>query len=321
MPKAVEVRAVGGPEVMSHTDVDAPKPGEGELLVEVAAAGVNFIDTYHRSGAYVRELPFILGLEGAGIVRELGSGVEGFSIGDRVAWADAPGSYAEQVIVPAAAALPVPDGVELPTAAALLLQGLTAHYLTTSVYPVAAGDTVLVHAAAGGVGLLLTQLVRLRGGRVIATVSTTEKERLALEAGAEHIVGYEDFPERVRELTGGAGVAAVYDGVGRATFDGSLAALRTRGTLALYGAASGPVEPVDPQRLNSAGSVFLTRPKLADYVATREELEWRARELFDAVATGRVSVRIGGTYSLAEVQRAHIDLEGRRTTGKILLLP
>lgn len=321
MPKAIGVRATGGPDVLTYTEIAEPKPGPGELVVDVAAAGVNYIDTYHRSGAYPREVPFVAGLEGAGTVRAVGQDVSGFAVGDRVAWADGPGSYAEQVAVPAEAAVPVPAGVDFTLAAAVMLQGLTAHYLATSVYPVAAGDTVLVHAAAGGVGLLLTQLVRARGGRVIATVSTPEKEQLALAAGAEEIVGYEDFPERSRDLTGGLGVAAVYDGVGRSTFDGSLAALRTRGTLALFGAASGPVEPVDPQRLNSAGSVFLTRPKLADYVATREELEWRASELFDALLSGTLSVRIGGTYPLAEARRAHEDLEGRRTTGKLLLLP
>lgn len=321
MPKAIQVRTTGGPDVLTYTEIEEPKPGPGELVVDVAAAGVNYIDTYHRSGAYPREVPFVAGLEGAGMVRAVGQDVSGFAVGDRVAWADGPGSYAEQVTVSAEATVAVPAGVDFTLAAAVMLQGLTAHYLVTSVYPVAAGDTVLVHAAAGGVGLLLTQLVRARGGRVIATVSTPEKEQLALAAGAEEIVGYEDFPERCRELTGGLGVAAVYDGVGRSTFDGSLASLRTRGTLALFGAASGPVEPVDPQRLNSAGSVFLTRPKLADYVATREELEWRASELFDALLSGTLSVRIGGTYPLAEARRAHEDLEGRRTTGKLLLLP
>ncbi len=321
MPKAVEVRATGGPEVLNYTDVDATEAGPGELLVDVSAAGVNFIDTYHRSGAYPLELPFVVGLEGAGTVRSRGDGVQGFAVGDPVAWAGVPGSYAEEVRVPADAAVPVPGGVEMQIAAAVMLQGLTAHYLANSVYPIAAGDTVLVHAAAGGVGLLLTQLARSRGARVIATVSTQEKERLALDAGAEEIAGYHDFPERVRELTNGDGVAAVYDGVGRSTFDGSLASLRSRGTLALFGAASGPVDPVDPQRLNNAGSVFLTRPNLADYVATREELEWRARDLFTAIGAGELSVRIGGRYPLSDARGAHSDLEGRRTTGKLLLLP
>lgn len=321
MSKAIIVHATGGPEVLDYADSAALEPQAEELLVDVAAAGVNYIDTYHRCGIYPMELPFTVGLEGAGTVRKVGPGVQGFAEGDVVAWAAAPGSYAEQVIVPAAVAVPVPDGVEVETAAAMMLQGLTAHYLSTSVYPVAEGDQVLVHAAAGGVGLLLTQLIRARGGRVIGTVSTPDKEQLAIEAGAETVVGYADFPGRVRELTGGNGVAAVYDGVGRSTFDGSLASLRPRGTLALYGGASGPVDPVDPQRLNSAGSIFLTRPKLADYVATRDELEWRAGELLEAVRTGNLSVRIGGRYPLSEAQQAHADLEGRKTAGKLLLIP
>ncbi|MQA60082.1 MAG: zinc-binding dehydrogenase [Actinophytocola sp.] len=321
MPMAIAVRTTGGPDVLEHTDIETPVPGSGQLLVDVDAAGVNFIDTYHRSGLYPLDLPFIAGLEGAGTVREAGPDVSTFRAGDRVAWAAAPGSYAEQVLVPAAVAVAVPDGVNSEAAAALLLQGLTAHYLATSVYPVAEGDQVLVHAAAGGVGLLLTQVIRARGGRVIATVSTPEKERLAIEAGAEAVLGYDDFPERVRELTKGQGVAAVYDGVGRSTFDGSLEAVAVRGTVALYGAASGPVPPVDPQRLNSAGSIFLTRPTLVHYVAKREELEWRAGDILDAVRDGALNVHIGGRYALADAQRAHYDLEARRTTGKLLLLP
>lgn len=321
MPKAIVVGTTGGPDVLDHTDVTVADPGDGELLVDVAAAGVNFIDTYQRSGQYPRDLPFVLGVEGAGTVAAVGPGVSGFRVGDRVAWAMTPGSYAEQAVIPASSAVPVPDEADIELAAAVLLQGLTAHYLATSVYPVRQGDTVLVHAAAGGVGLLLTQLVRARGGRVLATTSTKEKERLALDAGAETVLGYDDFPAQVRDLTGGEGVAAVYDGVGRSTFDGSLDSLRVRGTLALFGASSGPVEPVDPQRLNAAGSVFLTRPNLANYIATRDELEWRAGELFDALGAGDLTVHIGGRYPLAEARQAHIDLEGRKTTGKLLLLP
>lgn len=321
MPKAIQVAATGGPEVLTPTEVPEPRPGPAEVVVEVAAAGVNYIDTYHRTGLYPLELPFVVGLEGAGVVRELGAEVGGVAVGDRVAWASGPGSYAERVAVPAEGVVPVPDDVELDTAAAVMLQGLTAHYLCHSVYPVAEGDVVVVHAAAGGVGLLLTQLVRARGGRVIGTVSTPEKEKLALAAGAEEVVGYADFAERARELTGGEGVAAVFDGVGRTTFDGSLSALRRRGVLALFGAASGPVEPVDPQRLNAAGSVYLTRPKLADFMVTREELLGRTGDLFAAIGAGRLSVRIGGRYPLAEARRAHEDLEGRRTAGKLLLLP
>lgn len=321
MPKAVLVRETGGPEVLTYTEVESPTPGPADLLVDVATAGVNFIDTYHRSGGYPRELPFVAGLEGAGIVREVGPDVTGVAPGDRVAWAAAPGSYAEQVVVPAGVAVPVPDDVTVEIAAAAMLQGLTAHYLTTSVYPVAEGDWVLVHAGAGGVGLLLTQLARAKGARVIATVSTPEKEKLALAAGATAVVGYDDFPTEVRDLTEGAGVAVAYDGVGRATFDGSLDSLRIRGTLALFGAASGPVAPVDPQRLNSAGSVYLTRPTLVHFSTDRDELLWRAGELFAAIASGALDVRIGGSYPLADARQAHSDLEARRTAGKLLLTP
>lgn len=321
MSKAVRVHRHGGPEVLTYTDVEIGEPGTGELLVDVAAAGVNYLDTYYRTGKYPSELPFTAGVEGAGTVRAIGTGVDGFAVGDRVAWAMTPGSYAEQVLVPSAAAVAVHPGVDNESAAAVLLQGMTAHYLLHSVYPVRAGDPVLVHAAAGGTGLLLTQLARAMGARVFATASTPEKERLALAAGAEVVVGYDDFAARVRELTDGAGVAAVYDGVGRTTFDGSLSALRRRGTLALFGAASGPVPPVDPQRLSHAGSVFLARPTLAHFIATREELEWRAGEVFAAVAAGDLRVRIGARYRLADAADAHADLEGRRTTGKLVLLP
>ncbi len=320
---AVVVRTTGGPEVLELDRIGAPAPGAGELVVAVGAAGVNYIDTYHRRGLYPRELPFVPGAEGAGVVVAVGADVTGFAEGDHVAWADAPGSYAQQVVVPASSAFPVPDGVDDDTAAAAMLQGLTAHYLVTSTYPVKPGDTVLVHAAAGGVGLLLVQLAKSRGGKVIATVSTPEKEALAREAGADEVVRYTetDFAEAVADLTGGAGVAAVYDGVGRTTFDGSLSCLARRGVLALFGAASGPVPPVDPQRLNAAGSVFLTRPTLAHHIATPEEFRWRCDELFSAIAGGRVSVRVGGRYPLADARRAHEDLEARRTTGKLLLEP
>ncbi|MFC6094106.1 quinone oxidoreductase family protein [Saccharothrix lopnurensis] len=323
MPKAVVVRATGGPEALEFAEVEARSPGAGELLVDVAAAGVNFIDCYHREGRYPLPLPFVVGLEGAGRVSAVGPDVAGFAVGDRVAWSQAPGSYAEQVVVPAAGAVAVPEGVDDDTAGALLLQGLTAHYLVASTYPVREGDVVLVHAAAGGVGLLLVQLAKARGARVIGTVSTEAKEALAREAGADEVIRYDrvDFAPEVRRLTDGAGVAAAYDGVGRTTFDGSLASLRPRGVLALFGASSGAVPPVDPQRLNQAGSVFLTRPSLGAHLATREELEWRAGELFAAVADGSLRVRVGGRYPLAEARRAHEDLEGRRTTGKLLLTP
>lgn len=319
---AILVRATGGPEVLELDQVDAPAPGAGELLVSVAAAGVNFIDVYNRIGRYPQPLPFIPGQEGAGTVVAVGADVTGFAEGDHVAWSATPSSYASQVVVPAKAAFKVPAGVEDEVAAAAMVQGLTAHYLVTSTYAVKPGDTVLVHAAAGGTGLLLIQLVKYRGGKVIGTVSTPEKEALARSAGADEVIRYTetDFASAVADLTGGVGVAAVYDGVGRTTFDGSLSSLARRGVLALFGASSGPVPPVDPQRLNSAGSVFLTRPTLAHHIATPEEFQWRCDELFSAIAAGRVSVRIGGRYPLADARRAHEDLEGRRTTGKLLLV-
>ncbi len=298
------------------------------MLVKVAAAGVNFIDTYRRGGVYPVPFPHVVGSEGAGEVVALGQGVTDISVGDRVAWSEAPGSYAELVVVPAARLLRVPDDVDLETAAAVPLQGMTAHYLCTSTYPVQAGDTVLVHAAAGGVGLLLTQLVVARGGRVIGTVSTDLKAGLAHEAGADIVIRYdqlgdltEDLPLRVREATAGEGVAAVFDGVGKATFDASLASLRPRGMMVLFGGSSGQVPPFDLQRLNSGGSLFVTRPTLSDYVATTEELRWRGGEVFEAVRTGRLTVRIGARYALADASEAHRALEGRATTGKVILVP
>ncbi|HVK26134.1 MAG TPA: quinone oxidoreductase [Actinokineospora sp.] len=322
MAKAVVVAETGGPEVLTYTDRDIPAPGPGEIVVRVAAAGVNYIDTYHRSGLYPLPRPFVLGLEGAGTIEAVGEDSD-FSVGERVAWADALGSYAEYVVVRAAVAVRVPDGVSDETAAAAMLQGLTAHYLVTSTHPVRPVDTILVHAAAGGVGLLLVQLAKARGAKVIGTVSTSDKERLAREAGADEVIRYteEDFVARTRELTDGEGVAAVYDGVGRTTFDGSLSVLHRRGVLALFGAASGPVDPVDPQRLNAAGSVFLTRPKLGDHTATEEELRWRAGDLFDAIKAGTLSIGIGGRYALADARQAHEDLQARRTSAKLLLIP
>jgi NADPH2:quinone reductase len=320
---AVVVRATGGPEVLELARIDQPKPGAGELLVNVRAAGVNYIDTYHRAGKYPLDLPFVLGLEGAGVVAEVGEDVTGFAAGDRIAWTDVRGSYAQQVVVPVKSAFPVPDGIDDETAAASMLQGLTAHYLVTSTYPVKPGDTVLVHAAAGGVGLLLIQVAKARGSKVIGTVSTAEKEELAREAGADEVIRYteSDFAEEVSRITGGAGVAVVYDGVGKSTFDQSMSCLAPRGMLVLFGAASGPVAPVDPQRLNAAGSLFLTRPMLAHHIATPEEFRWRCDELFAAISADRLKIRIGARYPLADVRQAHEDLEGRRTTGKLLLLP
>jgi NADPH2:quinone reductase len=320
--RAIVVTRAGGPEVLEARDEPDPQPGPGQVLVELEAAGVNFRDIYEREGVggYTNEPPFVAGAEGAGTVTAVGDGVGELSVGDRVAWSNAPGSYAERVVVDAAAAVPVPDGVSTEVAAAALLQGMTAHYLAVDTYPVKSGDPVIVHAAAGGVGLLLTQIVRLRGGRVIGTTSSAEKAELANGAGADHVIGYDGFAERARELCGG-GVAAVYDGIGQSTFDESLSALRPRGYMVLYGAASGPVPPVDPQRLNAGGSLFLTRPSLPHYVATRHELLHRAREVFGWIADGRLDVRIGARYPLEQGRQAQEDLAARKTTGKLLLTP
>ncbi|KJK42544.1 NADPH--quinone reductase [Lentzea aerocolonigenes] len=313
MPKAVMVRSAGGPEVLEYSDVPSPVPGDGELLVRVGAAGVNYIDTYQRSGQYAIPLPTALGLEGAGEV--VVSNSPDFAVGDRVAWMTVLGSYASEVVVPAAAAVRVPDGLDVELAAASLLQGITAHYLTHSTHAVKEGDRVLVHAAAGGVGLLLTQWSKARGAHVVATVSTDEKEALAREAGADEVLRYGDFASQIEK------VDVVYDGVGRDTFDQSLASLKPRGLLALFGASSGPVPPVDPQRLNAAGSVFLTRPSTGAYLLDRAEYDWRAADLFGAIVDGTLNIRIGGRYKLEEAAQAHTDLQSRRTTGKLLLLP
>ena len=318
--RAVIAERHGGPDVLAVVQRDAPAPGPGQLLVDVAAAGVNFADIYRREGwtPYSGEVPYVPGTEGAGTVAAAGPGVDGPGVGDRVAWTGA-ASYAEQVIVPAGQAVPVPDDVDLEVAAAVLLQGMTAHYLSNDTYPVAEGDPVVVHAAAGGVGLLLTQMAAARGGVVIATTSSPEKAELAREAGARHVADYGDFGAVTREVTGGAGAAAVYDGVGQATFDASLAALRPRGYMVLYGAASGAVAPLDPQRLAVGGSLFLTRPTLGSYIATRGELRHRADDLFRWIREGTLTVRIGGRYPLDQAARAHEDLAGRRTTGKLIL--
>lgn len=318
--RAVVVTRNGGPEVLELQDRPAPVPGPGQLLVDVAVAGVNYRDIYEREGGYGGRPPLVAGVEGAGAVAAVGEGVSEVTVGDRVAWAAGPGSYAEQVVVDAARAAPVPDGIGDEVAAAAILQGMTAHYLCTSTHAVQPGDDVLLHAAAGGVGLLLTQMVKLRGGRVIATTSGGEKAELARRAGADDVIGYEDFPDRVRELTGGQGVAVAYDGVGRATFDGSLASLRRRGLLVLFGAASGPVPPLDLGRLAAGGSLFVTRATLTHYTATREELLERASEVFGWIAEERLDVRIGGRYPLEQARRAQEDLAGRRTTGKLVLL-
>jgi NADPH2:quinone reductase len=321
--RAIQVTQHGGPEVLTLTEVDPPRPGPADLLVDVAAAGVNYIDTYQRTGVYPIPTPFTLGMEAAGTVREVGADVTGFAVGDRVAWASSIGSYAEQAVVPAQVAVRVPDGVDDRTAAAAMLQGMTAHYLLKSTYPVQAGDTILVHAAAGGVGLLLTQWGTALGARVIGTVSTAAKEALAREAGADEIIRYteRDVVAEVRRLTDDQGVHAVYDGVGKDTFDASLASLRRRGMLVLFGGSSGQVPPFDLQRLNSGGSLFVTRPTLAHYTAERSELEWRASDVFDAIKDGTITIRIGGEYELADAARSHEDLQSRRTTAKLLLIP
>jgi NADPH:quinone reductase len=313
---------LGGPDVLRITEQEAPRPGPGQVVVDVAAAGVNYMDIYQREGVgnYRTEPPFVPGAEGAGTVAAVGQDVTAAAVGDRVAWAGPGSSYAEQVVLPANRVVPVPDEVSLQVAAAIL-QGMTAHYLVTSTFPVREGDVAVVHAAAGGVGLLLTQMVKRRGGIVVATTSGGEKAELALGAGADHVVGYDRFRAIVDDVTEGAGAHVVYDGVGKDTFDDSLAALRTRGMMVLYGAASGQVPPVDPQRLNSGGSLFLTRPTLVHYIADVQELRWRASEVFDWIIKGKLEVRIGGTYPLADAGRAQEDLAGRRTTGKLLLLP
>ncbi|MGI8900579.1 MAG: quinone oxidoreductase family protein [Nocardioides sp.] len=322
--RVVVVEQPGGSEVMRVQDRAIPDPGPGAVRVDVAASGVNFIDVYQRSGAYPRQTPFVVGSEGAGVVSAVGPDVPDLHVGDRVAWAMVDGAgHAEQVVVPAERAVPVPDSVDLESAAAVMLQGMTAHYLSESTFPAGAGDTALVHAAAGGVGLLLTQMLASKSVRVIATTSTADKEQLARGAGADEVVRYteQDLTAEVDRLTGGRGVNVVYDGVGASTFEAGLTCLRPRGTMVLYGASSGPVPPFDPQVLNQKGSLFLTRPTLAHYIATRDDLLERAGDVLRKVADGTLSVRIGGRYPLADASLAHDDLEGRRTTGKLLVIP
>ncbi len=322
MPQAIWIHQTGGPEVMRLQEHDPGAPGPGQVRVRVAAAGVNFIDVYFRTGLYPRPLPFAAGLEGAGRVEALGEGVAGLAPGDRVAWASAPGSYAEALLVPAAVLVRVPDAVPDETAAAVMLQGMTAHYLVNGVRTTRPGDTALVHAAAGGTGLLLVQTLRRAGARVIGTCSTPEKAALARAAGADPVIPYRDrdFVEATRAATQGRGVDVVYDSVGRTTFEGSLRCLRPRGLLVLFGQSSGTVEPFDLRRLNE-GSLFVTRPSLAHYVAQREELEERARSVLDALARGELDVRIGARFPLARAADAHRALEGRETSGKVVLIP
>ncbi len=295
MSLAIVAGQPGGPDVLKLTEVEDPVAGAGRLLIRVAASGVNFIETYQRNGTYSVSFPFIPGTEASGTVLAVGTGVEGFAVGDRVVSGESRNTYAELALVDADKTFHVPDGVSAETAAGLLAQGMTAHYLANSTFPAQEGQTVLVHAAAGGVGLLLTQLLKAKGVRVIATVSDDAKEGLARKAGAETVLRYEGFAEQVLALTGGDGVDCVYDGVGKATFDGSLASVKVRGMLVLFGASSGPVPPFEIQRLNAGGSVFLTRPTMAHYLRTPEERAWRAGDIFSAVLSGELDVRIGAT--------------------------
>jgi NADPH:quinone reductase len=322
---AIEVAETGGPEVLTRVEREQPTPGPGQVLIKAEAIGVNFIDTYFRSGLYPRATPFVVGTEVCGTVVAVGDDVAALTVGDRVVTAQADGAYAEYCVAAADFVAYVPDSVPAEAAASALLKGMTAHYLIKSVYPVQQGDTVLVHAGAGGVGLILTQWATSMAVKVITTVSTPEKAELSRQAGAIEVLDYPEDPAefgaKIRELTGGVGVAAVYDGVGASTFDASLASLALRGTLALFGAASGPVPPFDPQRLNAAGSLFLTRPTLAHYTQTSDEFSWRAGELLSAIATGTLSVTVSERYPLADAARAHTDLQGRRTVGSVVLVP
>jgi NADPH2:quinone reductase len=320
--RAIRVARTGGPEVLELVELDTPKPPKGEVLVRVEAAGVNFIDVYHRTGAYPHALPFVIGDEGAGVVEAVGEGVDTPAVGVRVAWSSAAGSYATHVTAKAERVVHVPKGVSSAQAAAAMLQGMTAHYLARTIWPLAPGDTCLVHAAAGGVGLLLVQMAHRAGARVFGTTSTEEKADLVREAGGEAILrGEQPFDEVVRQRTGGRGVDVVYDSIGAATFEKSLLALRRRGMLVVFGQSSGRVPPFDMQTLNARGSLFLTRPKLADYVATREELEERAGAVLGAIARDELRVRIHKTYPLEQAAEAHRALESGKTTGKLLLIP
>lgn len=326
---AIEVAETGGPEVLSYVELSRPSPGPGQVLIRAEAIGVNFIDTYFRSGLYPRETPFVAGSEVCGVIEEVGEDVAALNVGDRVVTTQSQGAYAEYCVAPADFVAYVPEGVAPEVAASALLKGMTAHYLLKSTYPVQQGDAILVHAGAGGVGLLLTQWATSLAASVITTVSTPDKAELSRRAGAVEVLDYPSqdeggaaaFGDRIRELTDGDGVAAVYDGVGASTFEASLASLAIRGTLALFGAASGPVPPVDPQRLNTAGSVFLTRPNLAHHTRTPDEFSWRAGELLTAIAEGALTVTVSNRYALREAEQAHRDLQGRKTVGSVVLIP
>jgi NADPH:quinone reductase len=321
--KAIQVKAVGGPENMELVEVRKPTPGPGQALVKIAAAGVNFIDIYFRKGLYKADLPVTLGNEGAGTVEAVGEGVTEVAPGDRVAFAMVRGSYAEYIVAPAWQLVKIPDGLDFKQAAAVMLQGMTAHYLTHSTYPLQKGDTCLVHAAAGGAGSLTVQMAKRRGARVFGSVGTEEKARIAREAGADEVINYttQDFEQEVKRLTEGRGVDVVYDSVGVATFMKSLNIVRKRGFMVLFGQSSGPVPPFDPTLLNAKGSLYLTRPSLAHYCLDRKEVMWRAGDVLSWVRSGELKVRIYRTYPLSEAAQAHRDLEGRKTAGKLLLLP
>jgi len=321
--KACIIEKCGGPEALVYKQTESPLPKAGEALVKIEAIGLNYIDVYHRTGLYPIPLPFIPGMEASGIVESIGENVKEVAVGDRVAYAMQPGAYAEYAAVPAWKLVRVPEEIEISSAAAAMLQGMTAHYLVTSVHQLKAGDTALIHAAAGGVGLLLIQMAKRAGARVLGTVSTDEKAELAREAGADEIIFYtrDDFEVETRKLTDGKGVQVVYDSVGKDTFLKSLSSLAPRGMMALFGQSSGPVDSFNPGLLAQKGSLFLTRPSLANYAATREELLWRAGELFDWIKSGEVHLRIDQTFPLSDAAESHRQLEGRRTTGKVLLIP
>jgi NADPH2:quinone reductase len=321
--KAIQVKQPGGPEAMELVELPVPQPKPNEAVVKLAASGVNFIDVYIREGRYKSPPPFVLGQEGAGVVNAVGASVTTVKNGDRVAWTGLMGSYAEYAAVPADRLVPIPDGVTDQQAGAAMLQGMTAHYLSHDTYPLKRGETALVHAAAGGVGLLLVQMAHHIGARVIATVSTDDKARLAREAGADEVILYtqSDFEAETKRLTGGKGVDVVYDSVGKTTFDKGLNVLRPRGVMVLFGGSSGAVPPFDLIALSQKGSLYVTRPTLVNYIATREELMSRSGAVFGMMAAGKLKLRIEHTYPLAEAQRAHRDLEGRKTTGKLLLIP
>jgi len=319
--KAIQAKQPGGPERLELVEVPVPQPGAGQALVRIAAAGINFIDIYFRTGLYKADFPLTLGQEAAGTVEAVGSGVTEVAPGDRVAYCMVRGAYAEYAAVSAAQLVKLPDHVDFPTAAAAMLQGMTAHYLTHSTFPLKSGDTCLVHAAAGGAGGLTAQMAKMLGARVFGTVSTGEKAKIARENGCDEAIIYTqtDFAAEVKRLTGGRGVDVVYDSVARTTFEQSLNSLRPRGTLALFGQSSGPIPPFDPAILSAKGSLFLTRPSLGHYLLTRDELLWRAGDVLGWIAAGKLRLRVGGTYPLADAARAHRDLEGRHTTGKLVL--